>query len=67
MPTDKKRINLTVPNEVYARLQKYKAEKPFFGDATACLSLIVQALNYDEYREKSVAAAFSATLKKLEG
>lgn len=45
MPSDKKRINLTVPDNVYARLQTYKEENGIASDATACLQLIVQQLN----------------------
>lgn len=45
MPSDKKRINLTVPDNVYKRLQTYKEEYGIASDATACLQLIVQQLN----------------------
>ncbi len=45
MPSDKKRINLTVPDNVYARLQTYKEEYGIASDATACLQLIIQQLN----------------------
>lgn len=45
MPSDKKRINLTIPDELYARLQAYKNEQGISSDASACLQLIVQQLN----------------------
>ena len=45
MPSDKKRINLTVTDELYARIQEYKKEPGVSGDASACLQLIVQQLN----------------------
>lgn len=45
MPSDKKRINLTIPDEIYERLQAYKNETGIVNDATACLQLIVQQLN----------------------
>ena len=45
MPSDKKRINLTVTDELYARIQEYKKEHGVSGDASACLQLIVQQLN----------------------
>jgi len=45
MPSDKKRINLTIPDELYARLQAYKTEQGISSDASACLQLIVQQLN----------------------
>ncbi len=45
MPSDKKRVNLTIPDELYARLQAYKTEQGISNDASACLQLIVQQLN----------------------
>ena len=45
MPSTKKRINLTVSDIVYQRLQDYKYECGLENDATACLQLIVQQLN----------------------
>ena len=44
MPSDKKRINLTVPDDVYERLQEYKKEACISNDASACLQLIVLQL-----------------------
>ena len=44
MPSDKKRINLTVPDDVYERLQEYKKEASISNDASACLQLIVLQL-----------------------
>lgn len=44
MPSDKKRINLTVPDAVYERLQQYKEDHGIFQDATACLQLLILAL-----------------------
>lgn len=45
MPSDKKRVNLTIPDPIYEKLQAYKEEAGLFNDATACLQLIVQQLN----------------------
>ena len=45
MPSHKKRINLTIPDELYVRLQAYKNEQGISSDASACLQLIVQQLN----------------------
>ena len=42
MPSDKKRINLTVPDDVYELLQEYKRSACISNDATACLQLIIQ-------------------------
>lgn len=48
MPSDKKRINLTVPDSIYERLRLYKAKNGIMSDATACLQLIVQQLTAQE-------------------
>lgn len=48
MPSDKKRINLTVPDNIYERIQAYKVESGLESDATACLQLVVQQLNARE-------------------
>ena len=44
MPSDKKRINLTVPDNIYEQLQAYKEEHGIMNDASACLQLIVRQL-----------------------
>lgn len=44
MPTTKKRVNLTIPDEIYNQLQEYKADNALENDATACLQLIVLQL-----------------------
>jgi hypothetical protein len=51
MPSDKKRINLTVPDEVYDKLQAYKVKNGITNDASACLQLIVQQLKAQENGE----------------
>lgn len=51
MPSDKKRINLTVPDAIYERLQAYKVKNGLTNDATVCLQLIVRQLNADESSE----------------
>ena len=48
MPSNKKRINLTVPDNIYEALQQYKDENGLSSDATACLQLIVQQLKSRE-------------------
>lgn len=44
MPSTKKRINLTVPDNIYEMIQDYKQENGLESDATACLQLIVRQL-----------------------
>ncbi|MBE7002940.1 MAG: hypothetical protein E7425_01475 [Ruminococcaceae bacterium] len=48
MPSTKKRINLTVSDKIYERIQTYKAENGLENDATACLQLIVRQLNAEK-------------------
>ena len=45
MPSDKKRVNLTIPDDLYQRIQEYKQRQGVTNDASACLQLIVQQLN----------------------
>ena len=45
MPTEKKRINLSIPEDVYERLTKYKKKNGITSDAGACLQLIVRQLD----------------------
>ena len=51
MPSTNKRINLTVPDELYQRLKVYMAKNGFTSDATACLQLITRQLNGQEHME----------------
>lgn len=51
MPSDKKRVNLTIPDDVYIRLQLYKQRHGIVNDATACYQLIVQQLTAQENGE----------------
>ena len=44
MPSDKKRINLTIPDDVYERIQQYREANGIMSDASACYQLIVQQL-----------------------
>ncbi len=48
MPSTNKRINLTVPEELYTRLKAYMVKNGFTSDATACLQLITKQLNGEE-------------------
>ncbi|MPN51671.1 hypothetical protein SDC9_199320 [bioreactor metagenome] len=68
MPSDKKRINLTVPDEVYAKLRTYKGKNGITNDASACLQLIVQQLQAQENNElifKAIRALSEDDLKKI--
>lgn len=66
MPSDKKRINLTIPDEVYERLQAYKNESGIVNDATACLQLIVQQLKAYENNKVFMNFLQNSTLEQLQ-
>ncbi len=40
MPTKNKRINLTVPEALYAKIQAFREENGIASDASACIQLI---------------------------
>ena len=44
MPSNKKRINLTVSESLYEQIQAYKNENGIDSDATACLQLVAKAI-----------------------
>jgi hypothetical protein len=66
MPSDKRRINLTIPDEIYERLQAYKNETGIVNDATACLQLIVQQLNAHANNKAVLHFLQNSTLEQLQ-
>ena len=52
MPTTNKRINLTIPDNIYERLLSYKKKNGITSDASACLQLIVRQLDSIETGEQ---------------
>ena len=48
MPTNKKRINLSVSDELYTRLQAYKNQRGITSDASACIQRMIQQLNAED-------------------
>lgn len=48
MPSKNKRINLTVSEEVYNKIQEYKLDNGFLNDASACMQLIMKQLKAEE-------------------
>lgn len=65
MPSDKKRINLTVPDEIYDRLQTYKEKNGITNDASACLQLIVQQLKAQENGELMLKLIQNSSVDQL--
>ena len=66
MPSDKKRINLTVPDEIYEKLQAYMKENGILNDATACLQLVVQQLRNYDYSKGVFNAINNLTKEQLQ-
>lgn len=66
MPTDKKRINLTIPEVLYERLQVYRDRNGIASDAGACLQLITRQLDAIENTEKLLAAASKFSIEELQ-
>lgn len=66
MPSDKKRINLTVPDEVYEKLQTYMKENGLSSDATACLQLVVQQLRGYEQMKVFYSTMQNITKEQLQ-
>ena len=65
MPSTNKRINLTVSDEIYQRIQKYKQKNGCANDAGACLQMIVQFLNGQDQMEKMLDFIRSSNLDQL--
>lgn len=65
MPTTKKRINLSIPDDVYERLQLYKGKNGITSDATACLQLIIRQLNGLEQTEAMFSLMKNCSVEQL--
>ena len=65
MPSDKKRINLTVPDDIYEKLQIYKDRNGITNDAGACLQLIIQQLRAQENTELVLKMMRNSSLDQL--
>ena len=65
MPTTKKRINLSIPDEVYERLQRYKEKNGITNDATACLQLIIRQLNGLEQTEVILSLMKNCSVEQM--
>lgn len=65
MPTTKKRINLTVPDQVYEKLQAYKEQNGIVNDASACLQLIVQQLKAQETTQQFMKLIHENSLEQI--
>ncbi len=65
MPTTNKRVNLTIPDALYERVQAYKAKYGISSDAGACLQLITRQLDGSENAEKMLEMVSRFSLDEL--
>lgn len=65
MPTTNKRINLTIPDNIYERLLAYKQRNGITSDASACLQLIVRQLDSIAEGEQMMQLMSKFTLDEL--
>lgn len=65
MPTTNKRINLTVPEDLYQRICTYKKKYGISSDAAACLQLVVRQLDSIEQSEQMLALVSRLTTDQL--
>lgn len=60
MPTKNKRVNLTIPDVLYEKIQEFKEENGITSDASACIQLINAQL-----RSLENTKVLLQTMKKL--
>ena len=65
MPSVNKRVNLTLTDEVYDRLQEFKKKNGIISDATACLQLLVQQLKEQEQTAEMMRIMKEMTVEQL--
>lgn len=66
MPTTNKRINLTVPDVLYEKIQAYKGENGIQSDASACIQLISAQLRSLENSKAMLEAMRKFTPEQLQ-
>lgn len=66
MPTTNKRINLTMPDNIYERLLTYKQKNGITSDASACLQLIVRQLDSIDNGEKVMQMMSRFSIEEIE-
>lgn len=66
MPTTNKRINITVPDHIYERIESYKTKNGISSDAAACLQLIVRQLDGMDNAERMMQMVMRFTPEELQ-
>ena len=65
MPTDKNRVNLTIPDNVYERITRFREKNSIPSDAGACLQLIQRQLDSIEQMEEMMKMVRRFTPEEL--
>lgn len=66
MPTSNKRVNLTISDTVYERLQAYKLKNGITSDAAACMQLIVRQLDAIDNTERMMQMMSHIPIEQLQ-
>lgn len=66
MPTQKKRVNLALPEQVDEKLQRYKEKNGISSDAGACVMLITRQLDAIEENERMLQMLSKFTPEELQ-
>lgn len=66
MPSKNKRINLTVPDDIYQRIVTYKNENGILNDTSACYQLMIQQLNAYEQSKAMMELIKKVPLEELQ-
>ena len=66
MPTEKKRVNITIPDDVYERLLAYRTKYGISSDAGACLQLIIRQLDSIDNGERMLQMVSRFTADELQ-
>lgn len=66
MPTEKKRVNLSLPDSIYERIQAYKTKNGITSDAGACLQLITRQLDGLEKTEEMIQLVQRFSFEELQ-
>ena len=66
MPTQKKRVNLALSEQIDEKLQRYKAKNGISSDAGACVMLITRQLDAIEENERMLQMLSKFTPEELQ-
>ncbi len=66
MPTQKKRVNLALSEQVDEKLQRYKSKNGISSDAGACVMLITRQLDAIEENERMLQMLSKFTPEELQ-